>query len=277
MHLVYLDESGNTGTNLNDTEQPIFLLAALIVPEAVWQPLERDLEEAIGRHVPTMADGHEVHATDLRAGRGAFKGVAVDTRIALRDDWLEIAREYDLKVVYRAIVKRRYQNWLHATFGTGVLINPHVAAFPMVARVIDEHLAGLPGKPLGMFISDENKEIVRDVEKSIKVLRGMEGTLRLSQIVEKGFFIDSAKSRPLQLCDVCALSARKKEERKVGIPGKSIDDSGIRLLEPLIVRGNESLQDVLAWLAEQRTPGAQKNSGQGHRPGSTDAGPHWSL
>ena len=66
MHLVYLDESGNTGTNLNDTEQPIFLLAALIVPEAVWQPLERDLEEAIGRHVPTMADGDEVHATDLR-------------------------------------------------------------------------------------------------------------------------------------------------------------------------------------------------------------------
>ena len=26
--LVYLDESGNTGTNLTDTEQPIFLLAA---------------------------------------------------------------------------------------------------------------------------------------------------------------------------------------------------------------------------------------------------------
>ena len=128
----------------------------------------------------------------------------------------------------------------------------------MVALVIDEYLAGLPGKPLGMFISDENKEIVRDVEKSIKVLRGAEGTLHLSQVVEKGFFIDSAKSRPLQLCDVCALSARKKEERKVGIAGKTIDDSGIKLLEPLIIRGNESLQDVLVWLAEQWTPGAQK-------------------
>ncbi len=258
MHLVYLDESGNTGTNLNDSEQPIFLLAALIVPETVWQALELDLEQAISRLVPTMTDGQEVHATDLRSGRGAFKGLSVETRIALLDEWLHIARKHDLKVVYRAIAKKRYQNWLHSTFGTGVLINPHVAAFPMVARVIDEHLAGLPGKPLGMFISDENKEIVRDVEKSIKVLRGMEGTLRLSQIVEKGFFIDSAKSRPLQLCDVCALAARKKEERKAGIPSKSIDDSGIKLLEPLIVRGNESLQDVLAWLAEQRTPGAQK-------------------
>jgi hypothetical protein len=258
VHLVYLDESGNTGTNLNDAEQPIFLLAALIVPEAVWQPLERDLEQAIARHMPTMGDGHEVHATDLKSGRGAFDGISVDTRIALRDEWLQTARKHDLKVVYRAIAKRRFQTWLHATFGSGVLINPHVAAFPMVARVIDEHLASLPGKPLGMFISDENKEIVRDVEKSIKVLRGAEGTLRLSQIVEKGFFIDSAKSRPLQLCDLCALAARKKEERKAGIPGKSFDDSGIKLLEPLIIRGNENLQDVLAWLTEQRTPGAQK-------------------
>jgi hypothetical protein len=257
LHLVYLDESGNTGTNLNDTEQPIFLLAALIVPEATWQPLERDLEQAIVRHVPTMADGHEVHATDLRGGKGAFKGISINTRIALRDEWLQTARKYDLKVVYRAIAKRRYQTWLHATFGTAFLINPHVAAFPMVARVIDEYLAGLPDKPLGMFISDENKEIVRDVEKSIKVLRGLEGSLRLSQVVEKGFFIDSAKSRPLQLCDLCALSARKKEERKAGIPGKFIDDSGIKLLEPLIFRGNESLQNVLAWLSEQQTSKAQ--------------------
>jgi len=52
--------------------------------------------------------------------------------------------------------------------------------------------------------------------------------------------------------------ARKKEERKAGIPGKSIDDSGIKLLDSLIVRGDESLQDVLAWLAAQRTPAAHK-------------------
>jgi hypothetical protein len=257
LHLVYLDESGNTGTNLNDKEQPIFLLAALIVPEKVWQPLERNLEEAIARHIPTMDEGQEVHAVDLRSGRGSFKGISVDARIALRDDWLQIATKYELKLVYRAIAKKRYQRWLHATFGTGIVINPHVAAFALVARVIDEHLAGLPGKPLGMFISDENKEIVGDVEKSIKVLRGLEGALRLSQIVEKGFFIDSAQSRPLQLCDVCALSARKKEERKAGIPGKSIDDQGIELVEPMIIRGNESLQDVLAWLAGQRIAEAQ--------------------
>jgi len=28
MHLIYLDESGNSGTNLTDPQQPIFVLGA---------------------------------------------------------------------------------------------------------------------------------------------------------------------------------------------------------------------------------------------------------
>lgn len=33
MHLVYLDESGNTGKDRKDSQQPVFVLAAMIVPE----------------------------------------------------------------------------------------------------------------------------------------------------------------------------------------------------------------------------------------------------
>ncbi|MBS0207881.1 MAG: DUF3800 domain-containing protein [Planctomycetes bacterium] len=264
MYLVYLDESGNTGNNLLDGEQPVFVLAALIVPEQVWQGLERDLEQAVTSYVPALAGEHEIHAMDLRAGRGIFKGIPVATRLAIRDTWLWIAQQHGLRVVYRAIEKRRYQAWLHREFGTGIIINPHVAAFPLVAGVVDDYLNSLPERPLGMFISDENKEIVSDVEKSIRFLRGSVGNLRLNRIVEKGFFIDSRKSRPLQLCDVAALWARKKEERLIGRPSKTVDDVGIELLDPLIARGNEKMVDVLAWLAEQQKGStAQKNSGQG--------------
>lgn len=101
-----------------------------------------------------------------------------------------------------------------------------------------------------MFISDENKEIVRDVEKSIKVLRRKDGVLQLTRIVEKGFFIDSAKSRILQLCDLCAMSVRKKEERKEELSAQTVDDSGIALIEGLIHRGDDSLVDVLQWLED---------------------------
>lgn len=259
MYLVYLDETGNTGTDLTDIQQPIFVLAALIIPETCWQPLERELETILARLFPDLASSSlEVHGADLRGGRGHFKGASVADRIALRDEWLQAAQRHGLKLVYRAIVKKRFQKWVQATFGSGVLINPHVAAFPLVARVVDDYLASLPEQSLGMFISDENKEIVHDIEKSIKVLRGAAGNLRLSQIVEKGFFIDSTKSRMLQLCDLCVLTARKREESLAGMKTKPADDAGARLIEPLIHRGNEALQDVLAWLTAQHSPSAKK-------------------
>jgi len=257
MHLIYLDESGNTGTDLKDTQQPVFVLAALIVPEQCWQQLKSDLETSLANFFPKVPlDDLEVHGGDLRTGRGRFKSLDLKIRIGLRNEWLKIARKHDLKVVYRAIIKKRFERWMHKTFGTGVLINPHVAAFPLVARVVDEYLTALPTPALGMFISDENKEIVHDIEKSIKVLRGAMGALRLVQIVEKGFFIDSTKSRVLQLCDLCALSARKKEENKIGVVLRGFDLKGVELLDPLIHRGNESWVDVLTWLTAQQ--GAKK-------------------
>jgi hypothetical protein len=71
MHLVYIDESGNTGVNLNDAQQPLFVLAALIVPESCWLELERDLEQALVQLCPALAEiAAEIHATDLRRGSG---------------------------------------------------------------------------------------------------------------------------------------------------------------------------------------------------------------
>jgi hypothetical protein len=259
MHLVYFDESGNSGTNLHDSEQPIFVLGALIVPEACWQAVEKDLENAVRVHFPELADaGAEIHAGDLRGSRGHFKGLPIDKRVGLRNDWLAIAQKHSLKFVYRSIEKRRFHQWLHETFGVGVSINPHIAAFPLVAMVVNRFLENAPA--LGMFISDENKEIVRDVEKSIRQLRLTSGPLRLSQVIEKGFFIDSAKSRILQLCDMCVLHARKHEEAKtnLGATTKPIDTEGIVLIQPLVIRGKEQLGDVLAWLKEEQQKAGKK-------------------
>ena len=64
-----------------------------------------------------------------------------------------------------------------------------------------------------MFISDENKEIVKDGIENRSNCSAATAICDCTRIVE-GFFIDSAKSRPLQLCDVCALCVRKKRKKK---------------------------------------------------------------
>lgn len=226
--------------------------SALAVPETKWLQVEQDLYVEIEKTFPApRPDNFEIHATELMSGRDWCKAIPLADRVAFRDAWFAIAVKHDLKIVYRAIVKKRFERWMHAAFGSGITVNPHVAAFALVSRVVDDWLKSLPGSPLGIFIADENKEIVRDVEKSIKVLRGMEGTLKLGQIIEKGFFIESTKSVILQLCDLCALTLRKREEAKAGLRDNPLHHSGIALLEPLIHRGDEALQDVLDWITNE--------------------------
>src|SRR5438105_10376829 len=175
MHLVYFDESGQTGANLRDPVQPIFVLGALIVPESFWLPLEKSLQKAIEKYFPLPhPDDFEIHATEISNPRkGYFKQFPITHRLAFRDEWFGLAQQHALKFIYRSIIKKRFLEWSLTTFGPGVWINPHVAAFPLVARVVDELLKSLPGAPLGIFIPDENKEVVGDVEKAIKILRGI--------------------------------------------------------------------------------------------------------
>ena len=150
MHLIYFDESGNTGNNLNDVQQPIFVLC-VVVPEVKWLQVERDLHAEIEKIYPSpRPDDFEIHATELMSGREWCKSIPLANRVAFRDAWFSVAAKHQLKIIYRAIVKKRFERWVHGTFGSGIAINPHVAAFPLVARVIDDWLRSLPGSPLGI-------------------------------------------------------------------------------------------------------------------------------
>lgn len=259
MHLIYFDETGNTGNDLDQPDQPIFVLGALVVPEGSWMKLESQLLATIDAHFPgPRPDNFEVKGSELHNPRGYFRAFPIAQRLALRDAWLTLAHRLGLRFIYRAIPKKRYKAWLISAFGSGVSINPHVAAFPLVARVVDDFLQRQPGSPLGIFISDENRDVVTDVEKSLRLLRSVDGVLRLGRIIEKGFFIDSRSSLPLQLCDLCVYAARRKEETKAGIRVKALDQSCAPLIEPLIHRGDEKLTDVLAWLTGEQKKGAAR-------------------
>jgi hypothetical protein len=219
--------------------------------------LEKDLQAAIEKAFPApRPEDFEIHATEISNPRkGHFKQFPIAHRLAFRDDWFRLAQKHALKFIYRAISKKRFADWSYHTFGSGVAINPHVAAFLLVARVVDDLLKSLPGSPLGILISDENREVVGDVEKAIRFFRGTEGDLKLGQIIEKGFFIESEKSLVLQLCDLCVYTARRREEKKLGLSVKPIDESGIPLIEPLIHVGDERLRDVNTWLEQEQKKG----------------------
>lgn len=257
MYLIYIDESGNTGNDLNSVAQPIFVLGALVVPEEKWLPLEEDLLTSARGFLRSGAEVPEIHATELSTGRGVFRNIPREQRAAFRASWVGLLGKHHLRFVCRAIVKKRFQRWLQDAFGGGITINPHVVAFALVARVVNEFLRQQHPPAHGILISDEQKEVVKDVEKSIRSLRVIEGALRLDRIIEKGFFIDSRSSLPLQLADLCSYLARKSEEQKAGLTIKPGDAAAARLLDPHIHRGHEALGDVIAWLTAEMKKGGQ--------------------
>jgi hypothetical protein len=223
----------------------------MVVAENQWQSLETGLKSVLDARLPAWRsmDDFEVHGADLRRGKGPFADMTVDDRIAFRDAWMEVGRQHNIRLMSRSIHKKRFAEWLNQAYGEGIRVNPHVVAFAFLSRCIDNYLQTLPEQPLGIFISDENKEIVADIEKSINVLRELKGTLRLSRIVEKGFFIDSCKSLPLQLCDLFAMSLRKQSERDWACgPPKAFDDSGIARSQALLYTDNQHLNDTMRWL-----------------------------
>src|SRR5580700_8823330 len=122
MHLIYLDESGNSGMNLNDPQQPVFVLCALILAEDHWQPLEADLHKILDDRFPNWRSipDFEIHGADLRTGRGNFRGMSVADRIAFRDSWMRAGIKHEIRLIHRPIHKKLYANWLVSTFGQGV-------------------------------------------------------------------------------------------------------------------------------------------------------------
>src|SRR5690348_13240184 len=106
MYLVYLDESGYTGQNLDDKDQPVHVMAAVFIHSPVWQDLQTHLHTCcrpIRAKYPIIKN-FEIHATDIYRGNWPFKWKTED-RFDLLDKALACFTSHDLPIVYGAVDK----------------------------------------------------------------------------------------------------------------------------------------------------------------------------
>lgn len=253
MNLVYIDESGNTGLNLKDPQQPVFILAAMIVPENKWFAIEKEFFEIardfFGEQLP---DPFEIHATDLKSGRSLFKNMPLEKRLSFRDLILRLLVNHEIAVIYRRIIKARFEIFCTEHYGPGIRVNPYVMALPFVCMEVDHFLRQQGTNELGMLIFDEQKENLNAAERSLRTLRlDPSSVLKTSNIIEKGFFVDSAKSFALQLVDVAAYYVRKYEEDRLHFRVSPLDIQAFADIRKLVSSGvGSDLTDVLEWVKD---------------------------
>jgi hypothetical protein len=215
MILVYIDESGDTGHNLSDKQQPVFVLGGLIVPQSKWKELERQFHQIIVQFFgEDSLNTFELHTMDLVNRQGFFKPLSLEQTKSFRNNCLELVQKLRIKIVYRSIEKKEFQKFCEKTYGKGINIAPYIMALPFVCTRINELIKA--ENDLGILIFDEHHDLV-EIEKSLRTLRLDEtSTLQAESLIEQGFFVDSSKSEALQLVDLVLYYLRKFEEHKLG-------------------------------------------------------------
>jgi hypothetical protein len=110
MHFYYLDESGDTGANLNDPDQPVMVLGGVSVRDEGWnitqEQMARIIDNYFGGAVPP---DFELHAKELLSpnGDGPFTGHPMARRCALCIEVLDLLSARSHHVHYIAIDKAK--------------------------------------------------------------------------------------------------------------------------------------------------------------------------
>ncbi|TFZ61110.1 DUF3800 domain-containing protein [Methylorubrum sp. Q1] len=203
MHLIYIDESGNTGTR-KDPDQPHHLIAGLIVPEEDIRNIEDAVDGIMRKHFAVQATSpdFELHGADLYSGNGAFRGVPPIDRIAAIHDTLDVLAGTGAKVVWASVDKIRMRSSWH----------PHQLAFLFLVERVEDYLRSQEAR--GLLIADECKEVEDRLIENLRQYKksntgwGWRPT-PIKQIVDSIHFVQSKNNLLIQCVDLVAYFALK--------------------------------------------------------------------
>jgi len=230
MRLYYVDESGNTGLNLDSPDQPVHWVVALeLTPHAV-KAIQSEMLRLASRIFGSRARDprFEFHGGDIFQGRGDCSRLAVTERVALYKELLSLLARYECSIFVQGIDKAGLREYVKTRAEPP--LHPHRMAFAYLLERIDEALerAQLDATPLyGLVVADEQKEMDRDIVRRFADWRDA-GTRfghrsrELRYLLDTIHYVPSHDSWLIQLVD-CVAYVRGRYGRVLREKG---DDGG---------------------------------------------------
>lgn len=221
MHFYYLDESGDTGANLNDADQPVMVLGGVSVRDEGWNSTQQQMAGIIDTYFGgAVPDDFELHAIELLspAGNGPFAGHPMADRCGLCLQILDLLESRSHGVHYLAVDKARMQA---VNLGLAVEFNPkrpYLLAFDYLVTYINWHLKERLGQTArGMIILDQKEQFHQAIEKIMRLRRfGGPAAHRVKWVVEFSYPVDSQKNPMVQLSDLIVYCTKRFVEIEHG-------------------------------------------------------------
>lgn len=222
MHLCYVDESGSTGADLENQQQPIFVMAGLLVSDEKWRGTEKMFRDRVAATLGSdPALGFELHASELLSpdGDGPFAGLDREARNALATSLLDIVQERSHQVLLQVVHKPAMAaadsplkdygfDWKH----------PWDISLAMMLTMFEEYLRGpsTGSTSAGMVFIDHEDTYLQLVRDRSKERRAAGGWRQLKKVMEIGYSAVSHANSMIQLTDLVAFTMRKSIELKLG-------------------------------------------------------------
>ena len=221
MHFFYIDESGDTGRNLGDKDQPIFVLAGLSVADKKWNNTKESLDGVLHRYFAgAVPEQFELHSTELLSpkGEGPFQDHAIEKRLDLVRQLLALMDDLGHHAHFFAIEKSKMMKskcGFEAPYDTKI---PYLLAFDYLITYINWHVKENLGQSArGMLVLDEKPEHHGSIEAIIHHRRfGVPAAQKVKWIVEFSYPVDSRKNPMIQLSDLVSLCVRRFLEIELG-------------------------------------------------------------
>lgn len=215
MHFFYIDESGCTGPDLNNNQQPIFVLGGISVRDEGWRATNEKFNSILVRYFDgNLPPRFELHSHQLLNSEGFFEGHDRERVNQLVNDILDLVTERSHAVHFIAIDKVKMRERLdqgavdHAVFRAEI---PYLLSFNYLVSYIERYTKEILGRSArGMIILDIKDGYQGDIN-SITHFRRYEiaKARRLKWLVEFSYPVDSARHPMIQISDLVIFLIRK--------------------------------------------------------------------
>lgn len=221
MHFFYMDESGDTGNDFENEEQPVFVLGGISLRDEGWNKTHETWQKAISEYFDgNIPVNFELHSNELLSpsGEGPFEGHEIEKRLGLAQKAIEIIVERKHGIHYIAFDKCRIANNECGAELSYDSKSPFLLAFDYLITDINEIVKSELGiSARGMIVFDQKDEHMDAVEGIFHERRFLGAKAhRVKWIVEFASAVDSKKNPMIQLSDLVILCVRRFLEIEEG-------------------------------------------------------------
>lgn len=203
MYILYADESGNTGTDYDNKEQPIFVLAGILVEDLKWHEINNFFNEEKIKILPILKN-NEIHTNELfnSSKKSIFNQFEWKDNFKTLESLVDLILNLDISTQFISIDKKRFKKSVNTIFENTLKIDPYIYSFGLLYDSVSNILFKQNNK--GIIFLDDILTIPSQLHNIYPILSKDNSTM-----IEEAMFIKSQNTNFIQIADIFAFYIEK--------------------------------------------------------------------